>query len=65
MLDNFTPVQFKKTAKRLHDRHHGTQSTERKRHFLIEASGGITEDNIATYFSPGQLSNNVTRLTLD
>ncbi|KAI8056073.1 Quinolinate phosphoribosyl transferase [Syncephalis plumigaleata] len=52
MLDNFTPVQFKETAKRLHERHHGVESTARQRHFLIEASGGITEDNITTYFSP-------------
>ncbi|KAI9599384.1 Quinolinate phosphoribosyl transferase [Syncephalis fuscata] len=52
MLDNFTSDQFKQTAKLLHERHHGVQSVKEKRCFLIEASGGITEDTIASYFSP-------------
>ncbi|RKP26784.1 hypothetical protein SYNPS1DRAFT_27538 [Syncephalis pseudoplumigaleata] len=52
MLDNFTAAEFKLAAKRLHDRHHTAQRAGEGRRFLIEASGGITEDNIAAYFSP-------------
>ncbi|RKP09928.1 nicotinate-nucleotide pyrophosphorylase [Thamnocephalis sphaerospora] len=53
MLDNFTPDEFKATAKRLHERYNNViGGAYPKRHFLIEASGGITEENIAQYFSP-------------
>lgn len=43
MLDNFTPEQLKKDAAILKQKYP---------HLIIEASGGITSDTIAQYFSP-------------
>jgi nicotinate-nucleotide pyrophosphorylase (carboxylating) len=56
MLDNFTAEGFKACAKRLHERYGNTTTDkQKKRSFLIEASGGITEENIVNYFSPCKL----------
>ncbi|CAG8433152.1 9553_t:CDS:2 [Diversispora eburnea] len=46
MLDNLRGESLKSCAKSLKERWQG------KREFLIEASGGITEENINEYFSP-------------
>ena len=43
MLDNFTGAGVKIAASRLKDRWKG------KREFLIEVSGGLTEDNVAEF----------------
>ena len=42
MLDNFKPAQLKDTAKQIKSQHP---------HILIEASGGVTMDNVHEYFS--------------
>ncbi|KAL7751967.1 nicotinate-nucleotide diphosphorylase (carboxylating) [Sorochytrium milnesiophthora] len=44
MLDNYHAEGFKAAAATLKQRHAG------KRHFLIEGSGGITEETVADYF---------------
>jgi len=43
MLDNFSPEKLKVAAKNLKDKHP---------HCMIEASGGMTFDNISQYFCP-------------
>ncbi len=48
MLDNMKGDNLKQTAKILKQRWAG------KRNFLIESSGGITEENIIEYFLPGK-----------
>lgn len=48
MLDNMKGDSLKQTAKTLKQRWAG------KRAFLIESSGGISEENIVEYFSPGK-----------
>jgi nicotinate-nucleotide pyrophosphorylase (carboxylating) len=48
MLDNMKSDNLKQTATTLKRNWAG------KRNFLIESSGGITEENIAEYFSPGK-----------
>ncbi|KAJ3278093.1 hypothetical protein HK104_002664 [Borealophlyctis nickersoniae] len=53
MLDNFNGAEIGQAAKRLKERWGG------KRSFLIEGSGGLTEQNVAEYFAPG----NVKQLT--
>jgi nicotinate-nucleotide pyrophosphorylase (carboxylating) len=45
MLDNFDAGPMKEVAARLKGRHP---------HVLIEGSGGLTEGNIAEFFSPGE-----------
>ena len=47
MLDNMKGNVLSETATNLKKNWGGT------RKFLVEASGGITEDNIAEYFYPG------------
>lgn len=44
MLDNFSPKDLKETAKTLKQKY-------QTNNFLIEASGGITKNNISNYFS--------------
>jgi len=46
MLDNFEAGPMKEVAGRLKSRHP---------HVLLEGSGGLTETNIAEYFSPSEL----------
>ncbi|KAJ3118451.1 hypothetical protein HDU96_001618 [Phlyctochytrium bullatum] len=46
MLDNFEGAGFVAAASRLKDRWRG------KKQFLIEGSGGLTEDNVRAYFGP-------------
>jgi len=46
MLDNFEAGPMKEVAGRLKGRHP---------HILIEGSGGLTESNLADFFSPGWL----------
>ncbi|CAG8567203.1 5317_t:CDS:2 [Acaulospora colombiana] len=48
MLDNLKGDGLKTCAKTLKERWRG------KKEFLIESSGGITEENISEYFSPGE-----------
>ena len=48
MLDNMKGDNLKQTAKTL------KQIWAGKRTFLIESSGGISEENIVEYFSPGK-----------
>lgn len=48
MLDNMKGDSLKQTAKAL------KQRWAEKRTFLIESSGGISEENIVEYFSPGK-----------
>ncbi|KAI8815636.1 Quinolinate phosphoribosyl transferase [Fimicolochytrium jonesii] len=47
MLDNFAPSQLTASALTLKKKYEG------KKHFLIEGSGGLTEDNVAGYFGEG------------
>ncbi|TPX67084.1 hypothetical protein SpCBS45565_g04068 [Spizellomyces sp. 'palustris'] len=47
MLDNFDGNGLVSTAKKLKDRYAG------KRMFLIEGSGGLTEENVSSYFGEG------------
>ena len=47
MLDNMKGKMLSETATNLKNNWRGT------RKFLVEASGGITEDNITEYFYPG------------
>ena len=49
MLDNFGPEELKECAAKLKRRFAGSN------HFLIEGSGGLTEDTAASYFSPGRI----------
>jgi nicotinate-nucleotide pyrophosphorylase (carboxylating) len=46
MLDNMTPSQIAAASKSLKKKYRG------KHFFLIEASGGLTEDNCVEYFCP-------------
>ncbi|KAI8839948.1 Quinolinate phosphoribosyl transferase [Chytridium lagenaria] len=46
MLDNFEGAGFVAAATRLKERWGG------KKHFLVEGSGGLTEDNVREYFGP-------------
>lgn len=48
MLDNFTGDGVKVAARSLKERWQG------KRHFLLEVSGGLTPDNVATYVCNGR-----------
>jgi nicotinate-nucleotide pyrophosphorylase (carboxylating) len=48
MLDNFDPQGFVACAASLKQRHGA------KKKFLIEGSGGLTENNVAGFFSPGE-----------
>jgi len=48
MLDNFNAEDMKRAAASLKQRH---------KHVLIEGSGGLTEDKIHTFFSPGSNNN--------
>lgn len=43
MLDNLVPPKLQEEAKKLKSKYP---------HVLIEASGGVTLENLATYFSP-------------
>jgi nicotinate-nucleotide pyrophosphorylase (carboxylating) len=51
MLDNFDGEGFKVAAKALKTK----WTSSGHRHILIEASGGITEESISTYLSPGMM----------
>ncbi|KAG0148856.1 hypothetical protein CROQUDRAFT_654199 [Cronartium quercuum f. sp. fusiforme G11] len=44
MLDNFEPAEVKSSARRLKDKYAGTQHR-----FLIEVSGGLTEQNLSSH----------------
>lgn len=47
MLDNFTPEQISKSAVKLKEKYGSTK-------FLIEVSGGLTEENIASHVFEGE-----------
>ena len=47
MLDNFSTVDMKRVAKELKDAYKG------QKWFLIEGSGGMTEENCSEFMSPG------------
>lgn len=51
MLDNFTASGIRETAAKLKDRFNN-ESREPRREFLIEVSGGLTEDNIEGFVCP-------------
>ncbi|KAI9098692.1 Quinolinate phosphoribosyl transferase [Phlyctochytrium arcticum] len=53
MLDNFDGKGLVSTAQTLKDRYRG------KRMFLIEGSGGLTEENVTSYFGPVALGVDV------
>ncbi len=54
MLDNFKPGEELRAAVRsLKERFSGGQVTTEKREFLIEISGGLTEENVSGYVVEG------------
>ncbi|KAJ3087067.1 hypothetical protein HK102_011888 [Quaeritorhiza haematococci] len=60
MLDNFDGAKLHVAAKNLRNKWEGGVVTSTgRRTFLVEGSGGLTEENVVDYFSPGGYTCNL------